>query len=75
MLRDFLSPEAFEYGIILYLKKHSYQNTVNSHLWESLTNVSNSSPLCVFSQAFMMFGGQMCFTLVRSALLDWIQED
>lgn len=40
MLRDFLTPEAFEVGIIRYLKRYSYQNTVNSHLWESLTNVS-----------------------------------
>uniref|UniRef100_A0A3B4T8H7 Endoplasmic reticulum aminopeptidase 1b n=1 Tax=Seriola dumerili TaxID=41447 RepID=A0A3B4T8H7_SERDU len=39
MLRDFLTPEAFEIGIIQYLKRYSYQNTVNSHLWESLTNV------------------------------------
>ncbi|XP_056592948.1 endoplasmic reticulum aminopeptidase 1 [Triplophysa dalaica] len=42
MLRDFLSPEAFKYGIILYLKKHSYRNTVNSDLWESLTNICTS---------------------------------
>uniref|UniRef100_A0A3B4AEA1 Uncharacterized protein n=1 Tax=Periophthalmus magnuspinnatus TaxID=409849 RepID=A0A3B4AEA1_9GOBI len=39
MLQDFLSPEAFEIGIIRYLKKYSYQNTVNSHLWESLSDV------------------------------------
>lgn len=41
MLRDFLTPEAFEIGIVRYLKRYSYQNTVNSHLWESLTNVSD----------------------------------
>ena len=41
MLRDFLTPEAFEIGIIKYLKRFSYQNTVNSHLWESLTDVSD----------------------------------
>uniref|UniRef100_A0AAQ4PWN2 Aminopeptidase n=1 Tax=Gasterosteus aculeatus aculeatus TaxID=481459 RepID=A0AAQ4PWN2_GASAC len=41
MLRDFLTPEAFEVGIIRYLKRYSYQNTVNSHLWESLSNVSD----------------------------------
>lgn len=39
MLQDFLTPEAFEIGIIKYLKKYSYQNTVNSHLWESLTDI------------------------------------
>lgn len=40
MLRDFLSPEAFEIGIIRYLKRFSYQNTVSQHLWESLSDVS-----------------------------------
>uniref|UniRef100_A0A8C7JG82 Aminopeptidase n=1 Tax=Oncorhynchus kisutch TaxID=8019 RepID=A0A8C7JG82_ONCKI len=38
MLRDFLTPEAFKIGIVRYLRRYSYQNTVNSHLWESLTN-------------------------------------
>lgn len=45
MLQDFLTPEAFEIGIIRYLKKYSYQNTVNSHLWESLTDICNSDVL------------------------------
>ncbi|CAK6959837.1 endoplasmic reticulum aminopeptidase 1b [Scomber scombrus] len=45
MLRDFLTPEVFEIGIIRYLKRFSYQNTVNSHLWESLTNICNSDNL------------------------------
>lgn len=40
MLRDFLTPEAFEIGIIRYLKRFSYQNTVSRHLWESLSDVS-----------------------------------
>ncbi|KAI5618528.1 endoplasmic reticulum aminopeptidase 1 isoform X1 [Silurus asotus] len=38
MLREFLSPEAFKTGIVAYLKRYSYQNTVNTHLWESLTD-------------------------------------
>ncbi|XP_037634147.1 endoplasmic reticulum aminopeptidase 1-like isoform X2 [Sebastes umbrosus] len=38
MLQDFLTPGAFEIGIIRYLKHYSYQNTVNSQLWESLTD-------------------------------------
>ncbi|XP_060926903.1 endoplasmic reticulum aminopeptidase 1b [Limanda limanda] len=45
MLRDFLTPEAFEIGIIKYLKRFSYQNTVNSHLWESLTDICSSDDL------------------------------
>ncbi|KAM4578533.1 endoplasmic reticulum aminopeptidase 1-like [Fundulus diaphanus] len=45
MLRDFLTPEAFEIGIIRYLKRYSYQNTVNSHLWESLTDICSSDAL------------------------------
>lgn len=55
MLRDFLTPEVFNLGIIRYLKKHSYQNTVNADLWDSLTNVSSlfdvkklrTLPVCV----------------------------
>lgn len=45
MLRDFLTPDAFEIGIIRYLKRYSYQNTVNSHLWESLTDICSSDDL------------------------------
>ncbi|XP_034548794.1 endoplasmic reticulum aminopeptidase 1b [Notolabrus celidotus] len=45
MLRDFLTPAAFEIGIIRYLKRYSYQNTVNSHLWESLTDICNTHDL------------------------------
>ncbi|XP_076010299.1 endoplasmic reticulum aminopeptidase 1b [Genypterus blacodes] len=45
MLRDFMTPEAFEIGIIRYLKRYSYQNTVSSHLWESLTNICTSDGL------------------------------
>ena len=40
MLREFLTPDHFKSGIVQYLKQHSYQNTVNTHLWESLTTVS-----------------------------------
>lgn len=42
MLREFLTPEDFKLGIVRYLKRYSYQNTVNSNLWESLTNVSKT---------------------------------
>lgn len=45
MLREFLSPEAFKLGIVRYLKRYSYQNTINSNLWESLTNVSTRNAM------------------------------
>ncbi|XP_073716460.1 endoplasmic reticulum aminopeptidase 1b [Misgurnus anguillicaudatus] len=45
MLREFLTPEAFKAGIVRYLKRYSYSNTVNSDLWESLTNVCDSDGL------------------------------
>ncbi|XP_066507642.1 endoplasmic reticulum aminopeptidase 1 [Hoplias malabaricus] len=45
MLRDFLTPKVFKMGIIRYLKNHSYQNTVNTDLWDSLTNICDSDDL------------------------------
>ncbi|KAL2091899.1 hypothetical protein ACEWY4_011697 [Coilia grayii] len=42
MLRDFLTPKAFKLGIVRYLKKYSFHNTVSGHLWESLTNICDS---------------------------------
>lgn len=45
MLREFLTPKIFKLGIVKYLKHYSYQNTVNSNLWESLTNVCDSDGL------------------------------
>ncbi|XP_066566761.1 endoplasmic reticulum aminopeptidase 1b [Amia ocellicauda] len=45
MLRDFLTPEAFKIGIIRYLRRYSYQNTRNTHLWDSLTNICQSDGL------------------------------
>ncbi|KAF5893715.1 endoplasmic reticulum aminopeptidase 1-like, partial [Clarias magur] len=42
MLREFLSPDVFKKGIVSYLKRYSYQNTVNTHLWESLSAKQHS---------------------------------
>nr|XP_048706530.1 endoplasmic reticulum aminopeptidase 2-like isoform X3 [Caretta caretta] len=38
MLRNFLTEEVFQNGIIHYLKKHSYSNAKNNDLWNSLAN-------------------------------------
>uniref|UniRef100_A0A3B4D148 Aminopeptidase n=1 Tax=Pygocentrus nattereri TaxID=42514 RepID=A0A3B4D148_PYGNA len=43
MLREFLTPDHFTSGIVHYLKQYSYQNTVNTHLWESLTTKKQHS--------------------------------
>ncbi|KAJ8285531.1 hypothetical protein GJAV_G00027890 [Gymnothorax javanicus] len=45
MLRDYLTPEAFKIGIVRYLRRYSYQNTVNAHLWDSLTSICQSDNL------------------------------
>uniref|UniRef100_A0A2K6ERT2 Aminopeptidase n=1 Tax=Propithecus coquereli TaxID=379532 RepID=A0A2K6ERT2_PROCO len=38
MLKDFLSEEKFQKGIIRYLKNFSYRNAKNDDLWHSLSN-------------------------------------
>uniref|UniRef100_A0A671EKE2 Aminopeptidase n=3 Tax=Rhinolophus ferrumequinum TaxID=59479 RepID=A0A671EKE2_RHIFE len=38
MLKDFLSEEKFQKGIIHYLKKFSFRNAKNDDLWSSLSN-------------------------------------
>ncbi|KAJ8380663.1 hypothetical protein SKAU_G00014410 [Synaphobranchus kaupii] len=45
MLRDYLTPEAFKIGIVRYLRRYSYQNTVNTHLWDSLTSICQADDL------------------------------
>nr|XP_023694685.1 endoplasmic reticulum aminopeptidase 1-like isoform X1 [Paramormyrops kingsleyae] len=56
MLRDFLTPEAFKIGIVRYLRRYSYQNTVNAHLWESLTNFCSSDE----ADEERLTGGEFC---------------
>uniref|UniRef100_A0A8C1N1H0 Aminopeptidase n=1 Tax=Cyprinus carpio TaxID=7962 RepID=A0A8C1N1H0_CYPCA len=67
MLREFLTPDAFKLGIVRYLKRYSYQNTVNSNLWESLTNVSTN---------YMCDGVESCRrSLSHSGASKWHSED
>ncbi|XP_030647207.1 endoplasmic reticulum aminopeptidase 1b [Chanos chanos] len=72
MLRDFLTPEAFKLGIVRYLKRYSYQNTVNSHLWESLTNICQSDDL----DEGRLKGDEFCSrTHSHSGNAKWHSED
>lgn len=72
MLRDFLTPEAFKYGIIHYLKTHSYQNTVNAHLWESLTNICSSDGL---DSGRLKLDGFCSKNRAESPASKWFMED
>ncbi|RXN04988.1 endoplasmic reticulum aminopeptidase 1-like protein [Labeo rohita] len=72
MLRDFLTPEAFKYGIIHYLKTHSYQNTVNAHLWESLTNICTSAEL---DSGRLKLDGFCSKKRAESPASKWFMED
>ncbi|KAK7934373.1 hypothetical protein WMY93_005269 [Mugilogobius chulae] len=72
MLQDFLSPEAFEIGIIKYLKKYSYQNTVNSHLWESLTDICSSNGLDVGQARHKEFCSK---SNLQSGASKWYSDD
>ncbi|XP_035147064.1 endoplasmic reticulum aminopeptidase 1 isoform X1 [Callithrix jacchus] len=39
MLREYLSADAFRIGIVQYLQKHSYKNTKNEDLWDSMASI------------------------------------
>ncbi|XP_077861128.1 endoplasmic reticulum aminopeptidase 1 isoform X2 [Macaca mulatta] len=39
MLREYLSADAFKSGIVQYLQKHSYKNTKNEDLWDSMASI------------------------------------
>ncbi|XP_072514582.1 endoplasmic reticulum aminopeptidase 1 [Salminus brasiliensis] len=71
MLRDFLTPEVFRIGIIRYLKKHSYQNTVNADLWDSLTNICQSDDLDLGRLKVDGF----CSDKSRTSASKWYMED
>uniref|UniRef100_K7FTH5 Aminopeptidase n=1 Tax=Pelodiscus sinensis TaxID=13735 RepID=K7FTH5_PELSI len=56
MLKDFLSEEVFQKGIIHYLKTYSYTNAKNDDLWNSMANTCSESD---FSS------GNFCYTASR----------
>ncbi|KAJ8414862.1 hypothetical protein AAFF_G00023850 [Aldrovandia affinis] len=71
MLRDYLTPEAFKIGIVRYLRRYSYQNTVNTHLWDSLTNICQSDDL----DEGRLKGGFCSQRKSHSAASKWYTED
>lgn len=72
MLRDFLTPEVFNFGIIRYLKKHSYQNTVSADLWYSLTNICDSDD---FDFGTLNTNGFCTDSKSRPSASKWYMED
>ncbi|XP_035235118.1 endoplasmic reticulum aminopeptidase 1b [Anguilla anguilla] len=71
MLRDYLTPEAFKIGIVRYLRRYSYQNTVNTHLWDSLTGICQSDNL----DEGRLGGGFCSQGKSHSAASKWYTED
>ncbi|XP_076127017.1 endoplasmic reticulum aminopeptidase 1b [Alosa pseudoharengus] len=72
MLRDFLTPEAFKLGIVRYLKRYSFQNTVNRHLWESLTNICESDGM---DEGRFTDGGYCSCAGAQSGASKWHGDD
>ncbi|XP_036382834.1 endoplasmic reticulum aminopeptidase 1b [Megalops cyprinoides] len=72
MLRDYLTPEAFKTGIVRYLRRYSYQNTVNAHLWDSLTNICQSDDL---DEGRLRGDGFCSQKKSHSAASKWFEED
>ncbi|XP_019722472.1 endoplasmic reticulum aminopeptidase 2 [Hippocampus comes] len=53
MLRHFLAEDAFQSGLIRYLRKFSYQNAQNQDLWDSLANICSEEDF---------ISGQHCYS-------------
>lgn len=45
MLENWLGPEVFRKGLIRYIKKFSYDNTITSDLWDSLSKAAKEEEL------------------------------
>lgn len=43
MIHDYLGQEVFEKGLQIYLKRHAYNNTQTSDLWEALREASEAN--------------------------------
>ncbi|KAJ8417534.1 hypothetical protein AAFF_G00223770 [Aldrovandia affinis] len=81
MLRDFLSEEVFQRGIIRYLKKYSYSNARSADLWNTIANTSSEREFSTggfcytFSQAEKRANGYTCENLDLREMMDtWTQQ-
>ena len=62
MLEQYLGAETFRNGIRLYLKRHSYANTVTSDLWDAIEE-SSGQPVRSIMDSWILQGGHPLVTL------------
>jgi puromycin-sensitive aminopeptidase len=67
MLEQFLGEDVFRDGIRLYLKKHSYANTVTTDLWDALEEHSGQ-PVREMMNSWILQGGVPLVTLEKGQL-------
>ncbi len=67
MLEQYLSSEVFRNGIRVYLRRHSYANTVTTDLWDALEEVSGE-PVREMMDSWILQGGHPLVTLAHGQL-------
>ncbi len=67
MLEQYLSPDVFRDGIRVYLRRHSYANTVTTDLWDALEEVSGE-PVREMMNTWILQGGHPLVTLANGEL-------
>ena len=65
MLEQYLGEDVFRKGISLYLKKHSYANTVTSDLWDALGEASGE-PVAEIMESWIYQGGYPRLSATRT---------
>jgi puromycin-sensitive aminopeptidase len=67
MLEQYLGEEVFRDGVRLYLKKHSYANTVTTDLWDALEE-NSGQPVREMMNTWILHGGVPLVTLETGQL-------
>ncbi len=57
MLEQYLGPPVFRDGVRLYLRRHSYANTVTSDLWDALEEAAGDVPVRATMDTLILQGG------------------